>query len=103
MKSSKKAVQRRDFSLEYKYYDLFIYIEEIFAEWVRNMERIQYDVGDIVKMKKKHPCGSDLWHILRTGMDFGIKCDGCGRFVMLPRPKFEKMVIAIVTKQDGTK
>ena len=43
------------------------------------MDRIQYDVGDVVKMKKKHPCGSDQWEILRTGMDFGIKCQGCGR------------------------
>jgi hypothetical protein len=49
-------------------------------------------------MKKKHPCGSDLWEILRTGMDFGIKCKGCGRFVMLSRPKFEKMVKGIVEK-----
>lgn len=62
------------------------------------MERIQYDVGDIVKMKKTHPCGSDLWEILRTGMDFGIKCRGCGRFVMLPRTKFEKMAKTIVEK-----
>ena len=62
------------------------------------LERVQYDVGDVVRMKKKHPCGSDLWEILRTGMDFGIKCKGCGRFVMLPRPKFEKMAKAIVEK-----
>ena len=55
------------------------------------MEKIHYEVGDVVRMKKQHPCGSDLWEILRTGMDFGIKCKGCGRFVMLPRPKFEKM------------
>jgi hypothetical protein len=66
------------------------------------MDRIQYDVGDIVKMKKQHPCGSDLWEILRTGMDFGIKCKGCGRFVMLPRPKFEKMAKAIVEKNEQT-
>ena len=62
------------------------------------MDRIQYDVGDVVKMKKKHPCGSDQWEILRTGMDFGIKCQGCGRFVMLPRPKFEKMAKGVVEK-----
>lgn len=56
------------------------------------MERVQYYVGDVVKMKKVHPCGSDLWEITRTGMDFGMKCKGCGRFVMLSRPKFEKAV-----------
>lgn len=63
-------------------------------------ERVNYKIGDIVKMKKQHPCGSDNWEILRTGMDFGIKCCGCGRFVMLPRPKFEKSVKAIVEKSD---
>lgn len=57
-----------------------------------SLERVQYFIGDVVKMKKLHPCGSDLWEITRTGMDFGIKCKGCGRFVMLPRPKFEKAV-----------
>ncbi len=60
---------------------------------------IRYDVGDIVKMKKTHPCGSSDWEILRTGIDFGIKCLGCGRFVMLPRPKFEKAVKSIIKKQ----
>ena len=64
------------------------------------MDRIQYDVGDVVKMKKKHPCGSDQWEILRTGMDFRLKCLGCGHLVMMPRTKFEKMVRA-VRHQEG--
>ncbi len=51
-----------------------------------------FHVGDIVTMKKNHPCGSNRWEILRTGMDFGIKCCGCGHFVMIPRPRFEKAV-----------
>ena len=37
-----------------------------------------YKVGDIVRMKKAHPCGSYEWDVLRVGMDFGIKCRGCG-------------------------
>ena len=49
-----------------------------------------YNIDDIVQMKKKHPCGSDEWKIWRMGMDFGIKCMGCGRKIMIPRPKFEK-------------
>lgn len=57
---------------------------------------VKYQVGDIVKMKKGHPCGSDQWQIYRTGMDFGIKCLGCGRTVMIPRPKFEKSVKAVI-------
>ncbi len=56
----------------------------------------KYMVGDIVKMKKAHPCGSDQWEVTRTGMDFRIKCQGCGRQVMLPRPKFEKGVKKII-------
>ncbi|WP_196593152.1 DUF951 domain-containing protein [Pectinatus sottacetonis] len=60
------------------------------------MEKVNYQKGDIVKMKKKHPCGSDQWEILRVGMDFGIKCCGCGHYVMMPRPKFEKMAKKIV-------
>ena len=53
-------------------------------------------VGDVVKMKKPHPCGSDEWQITRTGMDFGMKCCGCGHFVMLARGKFEKAAKSIV-------
>ena len=53
-------------------------------------------VGDVVKMKKAHPCGSDEWEITRTGMDFGMKCCGCGHFVLLARSKFEKAAKAIV-------
>ena len=53
---------------------------------------MQFSVGDIVQMKKDHPCGSNQWEILRTGIDFRIKCCGCGHMVMLPRVKFEKNV-----------
>ena len=57
---------------------------------------VKFNVGDIVKMRKAHPCGSDLWQVTRTGMDFGMKCQGCGHFVMLPRVKFERMVKEVV-------
>ena len=57
---------------------------------------VKFNVGDIVKMRKAHPCGSDLWQGTRTGMDFGMKCRGCGHFVMLPRVKFERMVKEVV-------
>ncbi|RHM57091.1 DUF951 domain-containing protein [Mitsuokella sp. AF33-22] len=55
-----------------------------------------YAVGDIVRMKKAHPCGSHEWEILRTGMDFRLKCQGCGHLVMMPRTKFERLVREIV-------
>ena len=38
----------------------------------------QYEIGDIVKLKKQHPCGSSEWEILRVGADFRLKCTGCG-------------------------
>ncbi|BBB90611.1 MAG TPA: DUF951 domain-containing protein [Methylomusa anaerophila] len=63
--------------------------------------RYNYKVGDIVKMKKPHPCGEYNWEITRTGIDFGLKCLKCGRQVMIPRPKFEKGVKAVVsTRQE---
>lgn len=47
-------------------------------------------VGDIVKLKKPHPCGSREWEILRVGADFRLKCEGCGRQIMAPRKLVEK-------------
>ena len=64
------------------------------------MNITRYNIGDIVKMKKLHPCGSDKWEITRTGMEFRIKCLGCSRQVMLSRPDFEKAVKAIVQRKE---
>jgi len=50
----------------------------------------QYEVGDIVKMKKKHPCGSFEWEILRVGADFRLKCTGCSHKIMIARKLVEK-------------
>ena len=61
----------------------------------------KYMVGDIVKMRKTHPCGSDQWEVMRTGMDFRIKCLGCSRQVMLPRPKLEKSVKKVLKAAEG--
>ena len=49
-------------------------------------------VGDVVRMKKIHPCGGWEWKILRAGADFRIECEKCGRQVMLSRVDFEKRV-----------
>lgn len=57
---------------------------------------VKYNVGDVVQMRKQHPCGSYEWEVTRTGMDFGLKCKGCSRRIMIPRPKFEKNVKKIV-------
>ncbi len=49
-------------------------------------------VGDVLTMKKTHPCGSRQWEVLRTGADFRLRCLGCGHEVMGPRNKFEKNI-----------
>ena len=49
-------------------------------------------VNDILKMKKPHPCGSQEWLVLRIGMDFKLRCQGCGHEVMVPRVKAEKNI-----------
>lgn len=53
-------------------------------------------VGDILKMKKKHPCGSSEWEVLRIGADFRLKCTGCGHQIMIPRVKAEKNVRGVM-------
>ena len=49
-------------------------------------------IGDVLELKKTHPCGSRRWKVLRVGMDFKLKCLGCGHEVMTPRTKAEKSV-----------
>ena len=54
--------------------------------------KMDYNIGDIVRTKKQHPCGSRLWEITRVGVDFKLKCRGCGHIVMVPREKALKMI-----------
>ena len=58
-------------------------------------------VGDIIKMKKPHPCGSKEWELLRVGMDFRMKCMGCEHQVMLPRIQAEKNIRGIVRTEKA--
>ena len=53
-------------------------------------------VGDILVLKKNHPCGASRWEVLRIGADFKLRCTGCGRDVMLPRAKIEKNIKKVV-------
>ena len=50
------------------------------------------NIGDILTMKKQHPCGSKEWEVLRIGADFKLKCCGCEHIVMLPMVKVEKNI-----------
>jgi len=58
------------------------------------------NVGDTVQMRKTHPCGSDKWVLTRVGADVKMKCEGCGRLVMLDRELFEKRVKKIVAQAE---
>ena len=54
-------------------------------------------VGNKLQMKKKHPCGSDIFTVTRVGIDFKLRCDGCSHEVMVPRVKAEKSLKKIIT------
>lgn len=53
-------------------------------------------IGDKLVMKKPHPCGCHNFTVLRIGMDFKIRCDGCGHEIMLPRTKCEKNIKQVI-------
>jgi len=55
-------------------------------------------VGDVVRLRKVHPCGSYEWRVVRIGADIGLKCLGCGRRILLPRSTFERRLKAFVTR-----
>lgn len=59
---------------------------------------MQIALDDIVKMRKPHPCGSDLWKVVYVGADVKLKCEKCGRVVMLERPVFDKRLKAVMDK-----
>lgn len=61
---------------------------------------MEYNVGDIIVTKKKHPCGSKEWKIIRVGVDFKLKCQGCEHVIMLPREKALKMISKKISNKD---
>ncbi|MDN7145736.1 DUF951 domain-containing protein [Liquorilactobacillus mali] len=60
----------------------------------------EYELHDVVEMKKPHPCGANSWEIIRLGMDIKIKCTGCGHLVMLPRREFNRKLKKILKKAN---
>lgn len=60
-----------------------------------------YQLGDEVELKKKHPCGSFRWRVIRLGADIKIRCLGCDHVVMLPRIKFKKQIKKVIAKKDS--
>lgn len=61
------------------------------------MDEKKYDIGTTLTMKKNHPCGANLWKVVRMGADIKIKCLNCGHMVMIPRVEFNKKIKKIIS------
>jgi hypothetical protein len=59
-------------------------------------EFMDLKVGEKIELKKPHPCGNKIFTLLRVGMDFKIRCENCGREVMVPRKKIEKNIKKVI-------
>ena len=62
---------------------------------------MEIKIGDLVRMKKKHPCGGDQWQVVRVGADIGIRCQKCHRRVLLERGVFERRVKTVLIEGSG--
>ena len=67
------------------------------------MNFIKFSVGDTLLLKKKHPCSSEKFTVLRTGSDIRIVCQGCKRDLCLPRESLEKSIKAVITAKENKK
>lgn len=72
----------------------------ISMERVYNVVKNKYELYNYVEMKKEHPCGENLWQIIRMGMDIRIKCQGCDHSVLMPRREFERKMKRVVEKDN---
>ena len=66
----------------------------------KQTEDMDIRVGDIITLKKQHPCGSKDWEVLRIGADFRLKCRGCEHQIMIPRPQAEKNIRNVQRKEE---
>lgn len=64
------------------------------------MNQKDFQLNDIVQMKKPHPCGTNEWKIIRMGMDIRIKCEGCSHSVLIPRKEFSRKLKKVIQKYE---
>ena len=77
----------------------FLILMNSSAEPKEEMMTPEYELNDIVEMKKEHPCRkSKYWKVIRMGADIKIKCQGCGAVVMFPRHEFERKLKKVIEK-----
>lgn len=67
---------------------------------MRTSEPIPFSIGDRVRLKKPHPCGSHDWTVVRLGADIGLTCESCGRRVLLPRRELERRLKTFLFRAD---
>ncbi len=60
---------------------------------------LEIRLGDVIRLKKKHPCGGDEWEVVRTGADIGIVCRTCQRRVLIPRSELERRIKQFVPRR----
>lgn len=72
------------------------------AAEVTQVKFLDLALEDRVRLRKPHPCGSYEWRVFRLGADIGLKCEGCGRRVLLPRSEVEKRIKQIVSRGNAT-
>ncbi|WP_377887217.1 DUF951 domain-containing protein [Alkalihalobacillus sp. R86527] len=65
------------------------------------MNEKEFELNDVVEMKKSHPCGENKWKIIRMGADIRIKCLGCNHSVMLPRREFSRKIKKVLERADS--
>lgn len=62
---------------------------------------LQLLLGDVVRLRRRHPCGGDTWLVDRLGADIGLRCQSCGRHVLIERPAVERRIVAFVQRGDA--
>ena len=63
---------------------------------------LELKIGDVVRLKKAHPCGEYLWSVRRLGADIGLACQKCGRYVMMPRSQLARRVKQVMPSEKQT-
>lgn len=63
---------------------------------------MQFEIGDRLHLRKPHPCGNYTWEVVRLGADIGLRCEKCGRRVLLPRAEVERRVKQVLPRATGT-
>jgi len=61
---------------------------------------VQFLLGDVLRLRRSHPCGGDTWLVDRLGADIGLRCQTCGRHVLLERRALERRLVAFVERGD---